>query len=63
MQVIKIDRQKLAKYIKDHADVLAERAGIDVDLTKLETMGGDPEFLPIATIELSDIPLKEIEKE
>ena len=61
MSEINIDRTKLAEYIKQHAQVIAESADIDLHIIKVEAMGGATQFIQTVDIEIREIPLEAVE--
>lgn len=55
---IKIDRKKLAEYIKQYADVMALTAEVSIDTETIKSMCGDIEFIQTVNI---DIKLRNIQ--
>lgn len=61
MTNIKIDHKRLAEYIKQHADELAAKAYVDLHIVKINSMAGETHFAQTIDVELSEIPLDEVE--
>lgn len=58
LNTIRIDRNKLAEYIKQYADVIAATAEIDIETDTIKSMSGDIEFTQTVSI---DIKLRNIQ--
>lgn len=62
-QVLSVKRSRLAEYLKQNAETLADRADVDIDVHEIETMGGTKSFIATVRVELKDIPLEAVELE
>lgn len=61
MKDLEISRPRLAEYLKMHADVLAAKADVDIDVETVRGMDGTQIFIATARVEFRDIPINELE--
>ena len=61
MANINIDRAKLAEYIKQNAQAIADGAHVDLNTTKIETMGGAVAFEQSVEVYFKGVPLDAVE--
>lgn len=56
-----IDRTKLAEYIKQNAQAIADGADVDLNIVKIETMEGKVSFKQSVEVYFKGVPLTEVE--
>lgn len=61
MSSIRVDRKRLAEYIKSNADVLAQRGDIYIDTDEVRRMDGNSSFICTVRLTLEQIPIEEVE--
>jgi len=61
MSTIRVDRPRLADYIKQHAEVLAQSGDIYIDTDEVRRMDGNSSFICTVRLTLEHIPIEEVE--
>lgn len=61
MSYITINPKKLAKYIRENADVLAANATVDFRVVTISRYSGGTTFEQSVNVELSEIPVEAVQ--